>query len=113
MSLKEFLNGEKKRLDKQRKDYLDLQGFDEFVRWEKGSNKFTLQPIVPRDHKSFGREKKVFKIEVNGVKYDWSVTPESPIYRQLIYECLSVAPVELELIRIGEGTDTKYDLVVP
>jgi len=108
--LEAFYKGEQARLDKQREEYLEGKGYKNFMKWEIGDNAFELQPIVPREGKSFGKDRKIFRIMVEDEEFDWSVTPESPMYRQIIYEYLPAAPVGLVLTRVGLGADTKYHL---
>ena len=127
LTLKEFVQREREAIEQRRADWMDEQGFNRFVVWPKGGTAFTLQPVIPRSHKSFGKEKMAFTITVDepititpkgkepvdypaGSTFDWSVNPISPDYGNLV-DHLIEAPVSGTLFRTGEGTNTRYELV--
>jgi len=109
VSLKEFVEAEKAAIEQRRRDWMNEQGYKTFIKWPKGATEFTLMPVVPRSHKSFGKEKMAFRVTVDGEEFDWSVNPISPMYGELI-DYLVEAPVDGTLIRVGEGTQTRYEL---
>jgi len=109
MTLKEFVAQEQEAIEQRRQDWMDEQGYKTFIKWEKGATEFTLMPVIPRSHKSFGKEKKAFRVTVGGEEFDWSVNPISPMYGELL-DHLIEAPCKGSLIRVGEGTQTRYEL---
>ena len=106
-----FIASEQSRMEKDRQEYLEEQDFKDFVRWPQGVTEFTLEPVIPRVHESFGAEKRLFRVTVDGDLLDWSVNPRSPMYRELL-DVLGGAPVELSINRLGEGLETRYNLAV-
>lgn len=109
IGLKEFIMEEKAMIEKARAEYLEEKDYKEFVKWPQGVTEFTLMPIIPRPHESFGTPKKVFRITVDEEYKDWSVNPRSPMYRELL-DYLADAPCDLKINRLGEGLDTRYSL---
>ena len=110
LKLMKYIDSEKERMNKQREKFLDERDYKSFMKWEKGITEFTLEAVIPRDHLSFGKDKKVFRITVGGELFDWSVNPLSPMYRDLL-DRLAVAPVVMRLQRMGDGLQTRYELV--
>ena len=108
--LKKYIEAEKARMEEERSKYLDEQDYKTFMKWEKGITEFTLEAVIPRDHLSFGKDKKVFRITVDGELFDWSVNPLSPMYRDLL-DALAKAPVVMRLQRMGDSLQTRYELV--
>ena len=104
------MNAEKARLEKERRDFMESKGYKDFFRPQIGSTTVTLLGKIPRATKSDYGTKQAFRVEVEGISYDWSINPRSPIYRQLVSR-LATAPQTFELIRTGEGKSTRYDLV--
>ena len=110
MSIKEYVVAEKAVREKQREEYLKDKDYKDFVVWPQGVTEFTLMPIFPRAHQSFGKDKRVFRIEIGGEERDWSVNPLSPMYGDLL-DLLLASPVTARLNRMGEGLDTRYSLL--
>ena len=109
--LSDFIASEKARMTKEREEYVKEQGFKPFVKWEQGITAFTLKPVIPRPHESFGTPKMVFSIDVHGEELDWSVNPRSPMYRDLI-DLMDNGTLNLSINRLGEGLETRYNLAV-
>ena len=110
LTIEEFYAAEKARIGAEREAFLADKDYKTFVKWEQGVTGFTLEPVIPRDHESFGKNKKVFRITIDGEEYDWPVSPRSPMYREVLDRLLE-APVEMRLNRLGEGLQTRYSLI--
>jgi len=109
-SIEEFYKAEKARIEAEREAYLADKDYKTFMKWNQGVTGFTLEPVIPRNHESFGKDKKVFRITIDGEEYDWPVNPRSPMYREVLDRLLE-APVEMRLNRLGEGLQTRYSLI--
>ena len=109
-SIEEFYKAEKARIEAEREAYLADKDYKTFVKWEQGVTGFTLEPMIPRDHESFGKNKKVFRVTIDDIEFDWPVSPRSPMYREVLDRLLE-APVEMRLNRLGEGLQTRYSLI--
>ena len=108
--IEKFKEKELKQLKEERDAYLEDQDYKEFIKWPQGVTDAILCPVIPRDHLSFGKAKKVFRVNVDGVEYDWSVTRSSPMYGDML-ELLSYKEVKFRLQRMGEGIQTRYSLI--
>ena len=97
------------RLEKERLDYMQEQGMDAFWKAPIGTTVVKLLPEIPRTVKSKYGVKEAFKIEVDGKIWDWPINPRSPMYGKL-NAGLRMAPVEFQLVRVGEGQATRYDM---
>ena len=105
-----FKKAELKRIADERERYLKEKDYKEFMKWPKGVTDAVLMPVIPRDHLSYGKAKKVFRIRVDDVEYDWSITEQSPLYGEVL-ELLSYKDVAFQLQRMGDGLQTRYDLL--
>lgn len=110
MDLKEFVEAEQARRAAEREAYLEEKDYKDFVKWDQGVTEFTLHAVIPREHLSYGAQKKVFRIEIKGKDFDWSVNPLSPMYGELLVLLLE-APVACRINRLGEGLETRYSLL--
>jgi len=109
-SIEEFYKAEKARIEAMRVAYLADKDYKTFIKWPQAVTPFKLMAAIPRDHESFGKEKKVFRILIGKEEFDWPVNPRSPMYRELL-EALLKAPIDLEMNRMGEGMQTRYSLI--
>lgn len=110
-SLDEFLDTETVRIEGERQDLLSEKGYAEFLKLESGETRVKFMPSIPRFVEGSFGDRRAFRVIVKDKEYDWSVNPRSPMYRQLI-ELLRRAPVEVKIIRVGEGKNTRYDLKI-
>ena len=110
LTLKEYVEQEKARQEKERAEWLEAQGYRPFVKWPQGVTEFTLEAIIPRDNVSFGKDVKVFSVIVDGEEFGWSINPKSPMYGDTL-DLLLTAPVDLKINRLGEGLETRYSLI--
>ena len=111
-SFKQLYKQEKLKADEKRAAYREEQGYNDFVKWPQGVTRFTLHDQIPRDFESFGKPVKVFTITVDGEVFDWTVNPLSPMYLELL-EQAAKGQWELSINRMGEGLQTRYDLIIP
>ncbi len=107
--LDKWIEQENRRMEKERSDYMDSHDMKSFWSPEKGSNKITLLAKVPRATKSDFGDKMAFRVVAEGQEWDWNINPKSPMYRQFV-KLLAKAPVEITIIRTGDGKQTRYDL---
>ena len=108
--LTKWVKTEQGRIEKERKDFMKKHDMKQFFRPPKGSIDVVLLPKVPRAIKGDYGTRQAFRVGIGGTEFDWPVNPRSPIYRDLV-EHLGDAPVAFELIRTGEGKQTRYDVV--
>ena len=102
---------EAERLNKQRmEEAMKNKGLNPWLQLPKGITKFKLLPFKPATRVSFGKDQYVFKVEQEGKQYDWSVTKNSPLAIQVIRKLLE-APVELSVMKSGDGKATRYELI--
>ena len=130
-SLKEYVKQEKARIEVEREaklnEFMKEHDRKPFIKWPQNVTEFTLMPVIPRNHESYGKPKKVFRIKLAkgitltnnkgestryepGSEFDWSVNPRSPLYDEAL-DKLVKAPVKLKLNRMGEGLATRYSLI--
>ena len=109
--IEDFVKADQAARAEARVVYMEEHDMKSFVKWPQGVTEFRLQPVIPRDHESFGTPKKVFRIALEtGEEFDWSINPRSPMYGQIVDKLLE-APVALKLNRMGEGLKTRYSLL--
>ncbi|MFC1803282.1 hypothetical protein ACFL0D_04930 [Thermoproteota archaeon] len=90
---------------------LSNQGRSPYLRLEQGENKITLLPVTPIPKTSnWGKEQEIFKVQRDGVEYDWPVTITSPMYIRVARN-MPKAPVELTVVRVGLGQQTRLSLI--
>ena len=81
----EWAKEEAKKIEAQRMQKLREAGKNPFLKLPKGVSEIKLLPQIPTKRvNNFGREVADFQVEYNGEKYTWSVTVNSPLYRQLL-----------------------------
>jgi hypothetical protein len=107
-----FLTEELEKIEKERRESLAEKGYADFLKLEIGETKLTLQPAIPRliTGGGFG-DRRAFRVTLKDQEYDWPVNPRSPMYRQML-ELLKKAPIQISVIRVGEGKNTRYDLKI-
>ena len=105
LSEKETRNTE--RIEANLKD----QGRSPYLRLEQGENKFTLLPIVPTPKTSnWGKKQEVFKVQKDDTEYDWPITVTSPMYIKIARK-MPQAPIDVTVVRVGEGQQTRLSLI--
>lgn len=96
---------------KRLEERLSKQGRSPYLRLDQGENNFTLLPEVPRHQVSnWGKNQEVFKVRKNDVEYDWPITVTSPMYIKVARQ-MPEAPVDLTVVRVGEGIQTRLTLI--
>lgn len=108
-TLNDYLDEELNRIETERREAMSDKGYAPFAKLGVGETKLTLQPIIPRMIKGGFGDRKAFKITISGIEYDWAINPRSPMYRQLLV-LLRTAPIEITVIKVGEGKNTRYDI---
>ena len=111
-SFKQLYKEEKLKADENRAAYREKMEYNDFVKWPQGVTRFILHDKIPRDFESFGKPVKVFTVTVDGVDYDWTVNPLSPMYLEIL-EQAAAGNWELAINRMGESLQTRYDLIKP
>jgi len=107
----EWAKEEAKKIEAQRMQKLREAGKNPFLKLPKGVSEIKLLPEIPTKRiNNFGREVADFQIEYNGEKYTWSVTVNSPLYRQLL-ERFQTHSYTIKVIKSGEGKTTRYDIM--
>jgi hypothetical protein len=113
--LADFLDSETARLDKARREQMDSRGYKEFWKPTKGVHLITLLAKIPRATKGQFGEKMAFRIysKDDKTEYDWSVSPQSPLYRQLINALRNAKgkSTDIKVMKSGEGIGTRWELV--
>ena len=96
--------------NEQQQRALDL-GYANFYAAPVGETKMTVKYREPRDIETQYGPRKVFRIIVDDVEYDFSVNTQSPLYRHLIHSLADAkGDINVVLIRTGTGKATKYDI---
>lgn len=114
--IRTFVDGVVKENEARRDAAMKEKGLSPFLSLEKGITKFTLLPFKPTIRtSSFGKDQFVFKVEKKNSqgsleKYDWTVTRNSPLAVEVVKKLLE-APVEISVMKSGEGTTTRYELI--
>lgn len=109
--LSDFIGSETKKLDDRRKEAFEEKGYKEFIKFDVGQTKAILKPMIPRlNTKGSYGDRRVFRVEVDKVEYDWSVSPISPLYRQML-ELLKSAPCAIKVVRTGIGKATRWSVL--
>ena len=87
------------------------QGRSPYLRLEQGENTFTILPILPTPKTSkWGKEQEVFKVQRNDDEYDWPITVTSPLYIKIARK-MPKAPVDVTVVRVGMGQQTRLSLL--
>ena len=90
---------------------LSKQGRSPYLRLEQGENTFTLLPEIPTPHTSnWGKQQEVFKVQQNETEYDWPITITSPLYIKVARK-IPDAPVDMTVVRVGEGQQTRLSII--
>ena len=103
---------EKEKANTQRmEEKLIKQGRSPYLRLEQGENTFTLLPTIPTPHTSnWGKQQEVFKVKQNDTEYDWPITLTSPLYIKVARR-IPNAPVDMTVVRVGEGQQTRLSII--
>jgi len=76
-----------------------------------GETTLEIQPRKPVSDEFKGKERRLIWVKAeNGRDYNWTISPNSPVYRAIL-KILPQAPVKVRVVRVGQGSDTKIDLV--
>lgn len=105
----DFLDTEEDKIEIERQGALAEKGYAEFLKLESGETKVKFLPIIPRLVQGGFGDRRAFRVVVANKEWDWAVNPRSPLYRQLLI-LIRKAPVEVKIIRVGEGKNTRYDI---
>ena len=103
---------EKEKVNTERMEAkLSKLGRNPYLRLDQGENKFTLLPEIPTPKVSnWGKEQEVFRVQKNGDEYDWPITVTSPMYIK-IARMMPKAPVDVTVVRVGTGQQTRLSLI--
>lgn len=94
----------------QRQRALD-QGYADFYTAPVGETAMIVKYQVPRSITTQYGPRRVFRIIVDDVEYDFSVNKQSPLYRYMIQGLADAkSDVNVILVRTGTGKATKYDI---
>jgi hypothetical protein len=105
-----WLKGEKERQQEQLREKLKEKGLSPYIRFEVGETKIKLTRGIPAQRvNNYGKTVRDFIVQKDGETYTWSVSEASPLFRKLL-DVLSNGREQLTVVRVGTGTDTKYDL---
>jgi hypothetical protein len=106
--LQEYVQKQKAELEKRKQARMKEKGYKDFYSFEEGETPFKLCPVIPRERQgNFGLQN-VFRIEIEGKEYDFSVNVISPVFKSLVYELDGLtAPKALRMTRVGVGQKTK------
>src|SRR5437899_3250538 len=76
-----------------------------------GETVLEIEPRKPVADEYKGKARKLIWVKTqDGKDYNWTVSPNSPVYRAIL-KLLPQAPVRVRVVRVGQGSDTKIDLV--
>ncbi len=122
--MNEFIRQENERLDAEREKRISEWGDLPFLpTLLKGTTRMTLLRKIPKTLEPkptdqyqttraafhvYAQKRKNFDVEANK-EYVWTVNKNSPIYRTMI-ELLAKAPIDMDVIKTGEGKQTRYDV---
>jgi len=107
----EWTNQELKTINEQRVQKLREKGKNPFLQLPKGVSEVKIIPEIPQKRvNNFGREVADFTVEYQGERYTWSVSTNSPLYREILERLQNHAYI-LKVIRSGEGKLTRYDIM--
>lgn len=111
-----YADTELSRIEAQRQEAIKAKGGLPFLgALPVGTSRLSLHAEVPKDHEDpNGNVKKLFTVSKPGSSelLGWTVNPRSPLYRDLL-QALKKAPVNIEVVRTGEGkSDTRYSVVI-
>ena len=106
-----WLAEKEKTNTKRMEEKLADQGRSPYLRLEQGENTFKLLPIAPQPQTSkWGKEQEVFRVLKKDTEYDWPITLTSPMYIQIARR-MPKAPVDVTVVRMGEGQQTRLSLL--
>lgn len=105
-----WIDDELKKIEEQRRQVLEQKDLRPFFKIPEGITEVEFSLEMPRDNPRFAG-RKVFRIRVNGVEYDLSVTQNSNLYREILQN-LAKGKTRLKIMRVGSGrSDTRYKVL--
>jgi len=108
-SVEAFARNELDRIARERDQRLRDSGNIPYLKLPKGTTRLTLLKAVPKLSEFKGKPRREVSVNSNGKDYLWTMSPNSGHF-EWICEHLPKAPGQMDVIRIGEGMDTKYDM---
>jgi hypothetical protein len=98
-----------KQLEEERKRVWDEKGYKEFFKFPEGeSTKIkVLTNVLPRQAELQGKTKTIYRISVEGTEYDCVFARG---VEQEVLEGIAKGKDSFTVIRVGEGTDTRYSV---
>ena len=110
--LAEFANADMARMNEELEAKIRGKGMIPYLPALKiGETILEIEPRKPVSDEYKGKERKLVLVKTeNGKDYNWTVSPHSPVYRAIL-KLLPQAPVRVRVVRVGQGSDTKIDLV--
>lgn len=97
-----------KELDEEKARIYEEKGYKEFYKFPQGETTFTIDTThLPRKVEMNGQTKTVYRIIVDGTQFDY---PFTSFIERAILENVKAGKTTLTLIRLGEGSATRYSL---
>jgi hypothetical protein len=110
-TIEQFFTSELRKIEAEQQQRAQDHGYAEFYTAPVGETAMTVKYQVPRDIETQYGPRKVFRIIVDEMEYDFSVNTQAPLYRYLIHSLAETKKdVDFVLVRTGTGKATKYDI---
>lgn len=107
-----WIKTEKTRLEKERQEYLATHPSDYWTCPQGTSNiKFNIDELPQIEDTGFGKKARLH-ITVDGQDKIWSVTVNSPLWRELL-DYFEQNITTLDIVRAGTGRQTRYSAINP
>ena len=109
-TFQEQIEEEVNRVEKEKQEAFDKKGLKTFWAPSKGENLVEILPVPIKESKFENTLKKVFRVNVKGKEFDWSLNPKNPIYRDIIRE-MKAGTMIFNVLKTGDGPSTRYELL--
>jgi hypothetical protein len=107
-----WIDEELNEIEKRRQEILEQKDMKPFLKLEIGENIVEFSTEKPRDNPRFAG-RKVFRVKKDGEEYDFSVSVNSTLYRDIL-RYLKQGKTKLKIVRVGQGrNDTRYTVMLP
>ncbi len=109
-SLTNWAEVKAKEVDVERQEQLKEKGITPFLKLPEGTSVVKFMNEVPVERNTGFGKKYDFHVEYNGTMYTWSISPRSPLFRQILAN-LKHGVYTMSIVRAGTDKNTKYSII--
>ena len=109
-SLTNWAEVKAKEVEVERQEQLKEKGITPFLKLPEGTSIVKFMDEVPVERNTGFGKKYDFHVEYNGMLYTWSISPRSPLFRQILSN-LKHGIFTMSIVRAGTDKNTKYSIL--